>query len=205
MWPGWFFSSRHADIKGGNTLAKSCIYKTLSEQKKKTKKHRLLSVTLQTSNAVVLLRPHWLCYLQLAVMSINRPTGKHASVKTVVVNVSGVLSLSYKALLPLSIWVNGFPLLDSPRLPYQPPLHLFSTHLHLTLQVFLRPPLLIPLEEMFNPTQPAPSCPWGMGQLKMRQELSGAVMSSLRWDLARIAAEAVRCFGIGIPKIKLYY
>lgn len=79
---------------------------------------------------------------------------------------SCVLLLLYKALSRLCIWMAGFPLLDSPLFPCQPPLLLFSLHRHLTLWVFCHQPLLIPLEKMFSPAQLAPSSPWGRGQLK---------------------------------------
>lgn len=110
--------------------------------------------------------------------------------------------LLYKALSSL-ILVNGFPLLGSPRLACQPPLHLFSLHLHLTLRVFCHPPLHIPLEKMFSPAQLAPSSPWGLGQLKTRQELSRAVMPSLRWHPAYKAPDVGGVWYVSPKKIIL--
>ena len=149
--PFWLKCWWHSQIKLQKMIEQSKPF-SLS----KLKRHQILSRSP--------LRPQCASYQSIAVVSVSRLDHMYQWVRWWWMS-PACFSSFMKAPSPLCIWVEGFPPLDSPRFPRQPPLHLFSPHLHLTPRVLCHPP---PCGENVQPRPASSQQPLGHGTIKNR-------------------------------------
>ena len=130
-----------------------------------------------------------MCFVSIYSSRVCQSAGSYVSVSAVVMDVSCVLFLFHESSLS-SLHLSGR--LPTTRLPAvsssAPSPSLLPTPAPDTASALSPPP---PVEKTFSPAQLAPSSPWGMGQLKTGQELSGAVMPCLRLGLAPVFLQSV--------------